>query len=120
MLFILRAKFLQHPDMTERLLCTEDAFLLDHNSVVGRDDVWSDNGNGSGMNWLGLQLMMVREELQDARCVTCRGKKWMPLLGSLIDPETGDSYSREAESTWHNIVRSATEALNLELHRSRG
>eukprot|EP00415_Alexandrium_ostenfeldii_P000065 UN0065 len=120
MLHILRAKFQQHSELAEGLLHTEDAFLLEHNSVVGRDDVWSDNGDGSGMNWLGLQLMMVREEIKEAQGISCRGSSWMPFIGSLIDPDSGDVYSLQAQSTWHNVVRSANEALTCELQRNRG
>lgn len=35
-------------------------FLLEHNETT-RDDTWSDNYNGTGSNWLGLQLMIIRE-----------------------------------------------------------
>ena len=26
--------------------------------------IWSDNLDGSGQNWLGLQLMLIRDQLQ--------------------------------------------------------
>eukprot|EP00971_Amphidinium_carterae_P105706 2093301-Amphidinium_carterae.1 len=29
-----------------------------------RDDLWSDNHVGDGRNWLGLQLMILRDELR--------------------------------------------------------
>lgn len=80
-----------------KLLETRDAFLLEHNSKSGRDkacvhcmawhgilgkwtgddpveraanlrQIWSDNLDGSGKNWLGLQLMLLRDQLR-GRCL---------------------------------------------------
>ncbi len=48
------------------LLATGDAFLLEHNETSGRDATWSDDGDGSGANWLGAQLMLRRDELRTA------------------------------------------------------
>ena len=32
--------------------------------VCGGDNTWSDDGTGDGMNWFGLQIMLVRDELR--------------------------------------------------------
>lgn len=117
MMWVLRAKF-RHPVLADGLLSTKDAFILHHNSVVGQDDVWSDNGDGAGMNWLGLQLMILREELQDKLGSSTKGSNWTPFLGRLLDLSNGDPVSLPAQSTWHNLVRGAAEALNSELQRS--
>ena len=37
--------------------------------------IWSDNHNGTGCNWLGLQLMLLRDELRG-----CRGPSWQSWL----------------------------------------
>ena len=63
MLEVLWAKF-SSPRLAERLLETGDAFLLEHNEVVGRDDKWSDNGDGTGRNMLGEALMATRARLR--------------------------------------------------------
>ena len=63
MYFVLRAKF-QNPHLKTILINTGTCFLLEHTETAGRDHVWSDNQNGEGMNWLGLQLMMLREEMR--------------------------------------------------------
>merc|ERR1719160_1458437 len=63
MMAVLSAKFKEGSLMAEALKATGDAFLLEHNSVQGRDGVWSDNNDGTGQNWLGLQLMLVRDRL---------------------------------------------------------
>ena len=60
---MLRAKF-EQPELSERLLGTSSAFLLEHNRWRGRDATWSDNWDGTGLNWLGLQLMLLRAEKQ--------------------------------------------------------
>ena len=59
---VLQAKF-SNPTMRDALVATGDAFLLEHNSCQGRDTVWSDNEDGTGSNWLGLQLMLLRQVL---------------------------------------------------------
>lgn len=62
---VLHKKFEPGSDLALKLLKTGDAFLLEHNEKHGRDKVWSDNLDGSGQNWLGLQLMLIRDELQE-------------------------------------------------------
>merc|ERR1712151_664602 len=49
--------------LADALIATEDAYLLEHNSIEGRDTIWSDNYNGEGSNWLGMQCMLIRDEL---------------------------------------------------------
>ena len=61
MLDIVRQKFLQHPDLAEKLLATGDGYLEEGNN-------WGDRYfgvvNGVGENVLGCSLMIVREELK--------------------------------------------------------
>ena len=59
MLEVLQAKFQQHPELTELLLATGDAYLVENTS---RDAFWADGGDGKGKNRLGNLLMQVREE----------------------------------------------------------
>lgn len=61
MRMVLEAKYLQNPILMDLLLSTEDAYLVEHNPVVGRDTAWSDNNNGTGSNMLGRLLMELRE-----------------------------------------------------------
>ena len=68
MLAVLRAKF-QDPELAQKLLRTGNAFLLEHSSHPGKECVWSDGFDGSGSNWLGLQLMMVRALLCEEHAV---------------------------------------------------
>ena len=63
MLQALRMKFSQNPDIAKELMATGDAILIEHTRI---DAYWSDGGDGSGKNKLGLLLMQVREELKNA------------------------------------------------------
>lgn len=60
---LLRAKYAQHPDLAEILLATEDATLV-YDDADSR--FWGDNG-GSGRNWTGRLLELVRSELHAQR-----------------------------------------------------
>lgn len=53
-------KFKQNPTARRTLMETEDRLLVDH---AATDDFWSDNGDGSGKNLLGVCLMAVRARL---------------------------------------------------------
>lgn len=53
-------KFTQHKDLKNILLSTGDATLIEH---TNRDSYWGDGGDGSGQNWLGKTLMIVREQI---------------------------------------------------------
>ena len=69
MLNVVRAKFMQHPDLAAKLIATGDAMLIEGN--VWHDNTW---GNCScerckgiqGKNLLGQILMQVRNELNNA------------------------------------------------------
>jgi len=88
-------------------LRTEQAFLLEHNPTFGRDSTWSDNNNGEGTNWLGLQLMLVRDELRPV----ARHFGWKDWISGSIDLETG----LPRNGDWQTAVRSATLALSKAL-----
>lgn len=64
MLTAVRAKFSQHAELTELLLATGDAELVEHTE---NDSYWGDGGDGRGRNRLGQILMQVREELRRAK-----------------------------------------------------
>ena len=54
------AKFTQHDELKKLLLSTKNSVLIEHTC---QDAFWADGGDGTGENWLGKILMMVREEL---------------------------------------------------------
>lgn len=104
MLACLRAKFFPGGSCAELLKATGDTLLLEHNAVPGRDLVWSDNCDGEGTNWLGLQLMLVRDELTGQRL-------WTPYIESLVDLENGRPRSSQARAAWQGVVRKASLKL---------
>lgn len=59
----LRAKFLQHPDLAERLMRSGDRLLVER---TANDFYWGDGGDGTGKNRLGHLLMQVRSELRQS------------------------------------------------------
>lgn len=106
---VLRGKF-QCQKMAQALLSTEEAFLLEHNSSGSRDNIWSNGGDGTGTNWLGLQLMLVRNELRsqsDLKISRCC--QW----DSLVDQSTGATGQE-----WRELVMLATQSLNYYLKQS--
>jgi len=62
MLIALREKFSQYQILGNVLTSTGNRTLIEHNM---NDDYWSDGGDGSGLNMLGVLLMQVREELNN-------------------------------------------------------
>jgi len=101
---VLDAKFRPRSPLAEALLRTGDSFLLEHNSVHGRDKVWSDNKDGSGTNWLGLQLMLLRDQLSGSA-------RWTAYLSGLVNFKTGKPLGRDQAKRWQSAVRSAAQAL---------
>lgn len=73
MMDILKCKFTQFEDLKKVLLDTDDAFLIEHTPVKGRDKFWADDHAGTGQNNLGYCLMAVRVELggkkPNAKCL---------------------------------------------------
>merc|ERR1712226_874691 len=105
---VLKAKFVKGSIVAHLLLETEDAFLLEHNEVAGRDKVWSDNHDGEGTNWLGLQLMLLRDELRceegQAETIT-ETMTWTQFIEKRIDLNSGKPLSDAHKLDWQNVVR---------------
>merc|ERR1712129_107967 len=99
-------------ELAQMLVRTGDAYLLEHNSVQGRDRIWSDNWDGEGTNWLGLQLMLWRGRLSGE-------KHWTSWLTDLVDMETGQSLDATRAANWQNTVRLARNALMVKLEEQQ-
>mmetsp|Transcript_64322 Transcript_64322/g.199158 ORF Transcript_64322/g.199158 Transcript_64322/m.199158 type:complete len:827 (+) Transcript_64322:26-2506(+) len=105
---VLHAKFREGTPLADALAATQDAFLLEHNSVPGRDQVWSDNSDGEGKNWLGLQLMLLRDEIT--------GKSaWTSFIAGLVNLDSGEPLTSTSAEVWQAAVRAANRALEEEL-----
>eukprot|EP00928_Gymnodinium_smaydae_P067803 TRINITY_DN5079_c0_g1_i1.p1 TRINITY_DN5079_c0_g1~~TRINITY_DN5079_c0_g1_i1.p1 ORF type:complete len:388 (-),score=68.88 TRINITY_DN5079_c0_g1_i1:76-1239(-) len=104
MLAVLRLKFKAGTACAQALCATGEAFLLEHNEVSGRDKVWSDNQEGDGTNWLGLQLMLIRDELNNA---TGHEASWTAFFRSRLNLETGCPCNNQ----WQEAVKAATDVV---------
>ncbi|CAJ1397886.1 unnamed protein product [Effrenium voratum] len=94
---VLDQKF-QDKELRKKLTSTKNAFLLEHNPVPGRDAIWSNNSDGSGMNWLGLQLMLLRDRLSGQ-------ERWTAWLQQHVNLFTG----KPLDSAWSDLVKRATK-----------
>merc|ERR1740121_733981 len=104
---VLDAKF-KNARLAQLLLATEDSFLLEHNPVVGRDKQWSDNHRGDGANWLGMQLMLVRDEL-----VEQSERTWTSWLEDAFRINFADRKQIPRHSQdWQVAVQSAADIVN--------
>ena len=107
MLRVLRIKFAAGTKMYRLLQQTGDAFLLEHNAKIGRDKIWSDNCNGDGLNWLGMQLMLVREESPSRA-----SRPWTAWLKQHINLDNGDPHDDAWQLSVQMAVRSLLQALS--------
>ena len=60
---IVKQKFIQNPDLKDKLIATGNAYLEEGNTWG--DKVWG-TVNGEGFNHLGFILMKIREELKES------------------------------------------------------
>mmetsp|Transcript_7440 Transcript_7440/g.16414 ORF Transcript_7440/g.16414 Transcript_7440/m.16414 type:complete len:1079 (-) Transcript_7440:84-3320(-) len=106
MLAVLRAKFRRPSALSQALAQTGDGFLLQHCPHEGLDNMWSDNANGEGTNLLGMQLLLIRDELGGSGT-------WTRFIfqDCQIDPEEGTSRSTTGRERWQHAVRSACQAV---------
>jgi hypothetical protein len=106
MMAVLHAKFKSGTRLEKALEKTGDAFLLNHSGRHGEDPVWSDNNDGEGTNWLGLQLMLLRDRRTG-------WKKWTKFIESSIDLQTGERILPEdiESNAWQDAVRSASASV---------
>lgn len=114
MMAVLQAKFRPDSSMAKALSATGKAFLLEHNAVPGRDMIWSDNHNGDGKNWLGLQLMLVRDGLPGAQA-----GNWARIVKKWINVENGGPAYTDSERHWLRVVQLATRALDTRLEQEK-
>mmetsp|Transcript_22997 Transcript_22997/g.42328 ORF Transcript_22997/g.42328 Transcript_22997/m.42328 type:complete len:272 (-) Transcript_22997:51-866(-) len=121
MLAVLRAKFKPGSKFAQGLLATSDAFLLEHNSVKGRDAVWSNNHIGDGTNWLGMQLMLLRDELQSGALVSLWSgpRPWTRFIRDVckINLDNGQPQDGNGANIWSQLVKAATDEAIARLPR---
>jgi len=117
MLAVLCQKFAPNSPWLQALQQTGDAFLLCHGCSGLEPSVWSDMEDGTGRNWLGLQLMLIRDMLEDASGEKAppRPKTWTTFIRSCgLDLPSGE-VNVDGASQWQELVRKAC----LAEHHSR-
>mmetsp|Transcript_45766 Transcript_45766/g.83842 ORF Transcript_45766/g.83842 Transcript_45766/m.83842 type:complete len:770 (-) Transcript_45766:83-2392(-) len=114
MLQVLESKFSME-SFQELLLNSGDAFLIEHNSVPGRDTIWSNNNLGDGKNWLGMQLMLLRDRLLQSYGRQATGWTKFIVDTCRICPITGIERSEYGTRLWQQAVMNATSAAEQAL-----
>jgi hypothetical protein len=117
---VIKAKFRKNSWMAKCLLSTEDDLLLAHDSPgqsAADDHYWSDGHDGTGMNYLGLLLMMRRDKLakrhDEEKSWT---RKMLELRRSMRVME--DGYTPRVSSRWKKTVADANKALKAAMKQA--
>jgi len=105
---VLKAKFKVNTPLGIALEQTGDDFLLCHSSDYDPDATWSNGGNGQGMNWLGMQLMLIRSNRTG-------WKRWATFIQTQVDTLTGRPLYNNRNNHFQDAVKGASEALNAVL-----
>jgi len=103
---VLEAKFQPGSQLGQALEATGDDFLLEHEGQRGSglDGVWDENCDVGCPNWLGLQLMLLRDRH--------RGEtRWTEYLEGVVDTGMGRAYDDREDGPWQEAVRAAKAAL---------
>lgn len=95
---VLMRKF-SDPQMLRVLESTDECFLVEDNVKTGKDTRWSNNHDGTGSNWLGLLLMIIRGHQVDT--------KW----AQSFDIDNGSFRNDYYAKLWANMVMCATNAF---------
>ena len=104
MLSIIRAKFTR-TNLYVKLLETRDWFIINHSRLYRMKSLWSDGYNGCGYNWLGLILMIVREEIREK--LKLEPTRWKTIIDNNVNMETG-----EFTEIWSSYVKSVASDVN--------
>jgi predicted NAD-dependent protein-ADP-ribosyltransferase YbiA (DUF1768 family) len=104
MLAVLEEKF-KLPLMRDLLVATGDNYLIEHNSKAGRDSTWSDNADGTGTNFLGIQCMLLRDRITNKR-------EWTEYFSRQIDCVCihGNGQAKDG-STSQDIIKKACHGI---------
>ena len=101
---VLKSKFANQP-LYNMLQNTNNSFIVEHNIVKGRDTRWSDDFDGTGLNWMGLLLMIIRDKAR-----LPKNQYWTLWIKKHINIYNG---SPKHNSYWNSVVGDATRTLRL-------
>jgi len=129
------AKFTQNKNLKQILLNTGDKILIEH---TYKDSYWADGGDGSGQNWLGKILMIVRDHIRNGtKPEETEEKKQNPIEEveeeKIVDLNTQEdkssvnkvsptqkSYKRAKAQRKRNIFLDADGSSKIEKNIARG
>lgn len=111
MFAVLTAKYTHDSAALQALLQTKTSLLVYHHAVEGAEPLWSDGGDGEGRNWLGLQLMLIRDRMAGMR-------GWADYLEGLIDTSTGEPRTPDGGRAWQMLVREGRSAIEAKVYAS--
>mmetsp|Transcript_115989 Transcript_115989/g.225758 ORF Transcript_115989/g.225758 Transcript_115989/m.225758 type:complete len:652 (+) Transcript_115989:102-2057(+) len=108
MFTVLEVKFKKDSIMGDALLTTGDSFILEHSGQrVSGGDVW-ENSDVCCENWLGIQLMLIRDRLAST-------DRWTHYLEDVIDLGVGRPHDDRPDGKWQEVVRSASMMLDKQV-----
>jgi uridine kinase/predicted NAD-dependent protein-ADP-ribosyltransferase YbiA (DUF1768 family) len=113
MFAVLQAKFAPGSDFADALMKTGEAYLLYCNNCFG-DSIWSNGESGEGgQNLLGMQLMLIRDELNERSMRGQSREPWGQFINTAcgINLRSGMSYYSTRSAMWQKTVKDATMAL---------
>jgi len=108
---VMAVKFKVGTTAAAALEMTGDDFLLCHSCEEGFDIVWSNNHVGNGMNWLGMQLMLIRSSRTG-------WTRWAQFIEECFDITTGQPLLDMKDRpwvAWHQTIYRATAAIQADL-----
>lgn len=106
MFAVLEAKFKRGSVFAEGLEATGDSLLLENEGQRScADDVWPNQCEVDCVNWLGIQLMLLRDRLT-GEC------SWTNYLESVIDTGIGRPLDDSIDGPWQEAMRTAKQALD--------
>lgn len=77
---VMKAKFVQNPQLAKQLLATGNAYIVMHAPMKGIDAYSTDNHDGSGQNFEGRLLMKVRQSLGGSGVVSANSTYYHDIV----------------------------------------
>lgn len=105
---VLQRKF-HNTGLEDKLIKTGDVLLLEHNERKGRDTHWSDNSDGSGFNFLGMQLMLLRDFIRVE--LGWPPSEWSSFFERAVNLKTGENRDSPEWNQWRSLVGQAARKV---------
>ena len=103
---VLPLKFTPGSALAEGLLATGDSYLVEHPNITLGRGLYSDACDGHGQNWLGLQLMKLRDALRVGSA------RWTAFADAAFAPDSKGEPTAAGIKSWLASVQLAARTLN--------